>query len=491
MLCIICNESPEKNWPKRWQCWKDNGKFSESLCKLLGLPIFPYKTDFQNSQYCSSCQKRVYNVYLIMRKWEKLQDDIGKLKNRLKKDFQQSLQKGTESERGSVYSGGEENDKSGWSTSGEYDRDAKEEANSLVRKRILRSKLKAIQLTFQLTTEAVRCTFFSFAGMERKQNGDCDCCYEPEKKPLPKVSKQNGSQCDFPDCQDKDCRYKWKQQGKVVSRFENEMSESSSDSEWSTDSHEGNECNGSCKICNEADKHAARNSVKHEDAPCSSQFCSDCSICKDEARKSKEIEASCKKMTRKAKIECYQGKKQESKEALPPGSDGEASRKEDTKCFGASEDAAISEAFSELLAKKLKEQDSPVSMTMSPPIKKERPDLDEATTQSANDDDETNFNMDNFCGKTEASERFRCHKMNCTRTFVTQEELDIHVKRYHEGVKFPYECKQCKKAFQWRRELNAHVLKHSGNDIICINSKDFSILFSSSPKCLKLLLLVT
>ncbi len=118
MLCIICNEHPEKDWPKRWQCWKENGKFSESLCKLLGLPKFPYKEDFQNSLYCSSCQKRVYDVYLMVRKWERVQDEINKLKSKLKKDFQQSLQKGDRkngSKKGR--SKGKQSDESTWNPS--------------------------------------------------------------------------------------------------------------------------------------------------------------------------------------------------------------------------------------------------------------------------------------------------------------------------------------------------------------------------------------
>lgn len=116
MLCIICNEHPEKDWPKRWQCWKENGKFSESLCKLLGLPKFPYKEDFQNSVYCSSCQKRVYNIYLMVRKWEKVQDEINKLKSKLKKDFQQSLQKG-DTNGSKKRSKGKQCDESTWANS--------------------------------------------------------------------------------------------------------------------------------------------------------------------------------------------------------------------------------------------------------------------------------------------------------------------------------------------------------------------------------------
>lgn len=104
MLCIICNENPEKVWPKRWKCWKDNGKFAESMCKLLGLPKHPFKEDFQNSWYCSSCQKRVYNIHLIIKKWDKLQEDIAKLKLQLEKDFHETIQKCAESELSSKIS---------------------------------------------------------------------------------------------------------------------------------------------------------------------------------------------------------------------------------------------------------------------------------------------------------------------------------------------------------------------------------------------------
>lgn len=165
MLCIICNEHPEKDWPKRWQCWKENGKFSESLCKLLGLPKFPYKEDFQNSVYCSSCQKRVYNVYLMVRKWERVQDEINKLKLKLKKDFQQSLQKGDVKigrTKGST-KGIKQSDESTWNQNFERENgfklkkifkkengDKVEEKDALfelmvVRKRILQSKLVETQ----------------------------------------------------------------------------------------------------------------------------------------------------------------------------------------------------------------------------------------------------------------------------------------------------------------------------------------------------------
>lgn len=139
MLCIICNEHPEKEWPKRWQCWKENGKFSESLCKLLGLPKFPYKEDFQNSVYCSSCQKRVYNVYLMVRKWERLQDEINKLKLKLKKDFQQSLQKGDTINRSRRRSKGKQSDESTWIHSNSSNKYLEGE-NAFILKKVLKKE---------------------------------------------------------------------------------------------------------------------------------------------------------------------------------------------------------------------------------------------------------------------------------------------------------------------------------------------------------------
>lgn len=86
----------------------------------------------------------------MMRKWDKLQDEISKLKTRLKKDFRQSLRKVDLNS-----SGGEDTDKSAekWVTCGTNEQNSgnsgnsgscssEENLNTIVRLRILKSKFK-------------------------------------------------------------------------------------------------------------------------------------------------------------------------------------------------------------------------------------------------------------------------------------------------------------------------------------------------------------
>ncbi|ODM99813.1 putative zinc finger protein [Orchesella cincta] len=379
----------KKNWPKRWQCWKENGKFAESICKVLGLPKYPYEDDFQNSFYCTSCQKRVYNMYLTVRKWERILTDISKLKSELEKDIQKSLQKGE-------------------STKDDKDTDLGE--------------------------------MIAAAGEEREmENGDA--CL--------KLASENETEFDH-----------------RVRSFSN---------------REG-KCQAPFVRMNKLRKKILENQIPLIGTIALATILRYLEECPNAHvhHVMKEVPVGGRVMPQQKKIKA-RGATMRMMEAMIVPHIIHLVMKGMEHAIAAH--VSILEVKNETTTK----QKSPRAVTKSKEKKSDDDDDEHRKSRESSDENvkpdvsslssklfklEQSFgfpaSMDEITGEDASyAERFRCYKSKCTRAFPTKEELEIHVKRHHEGVKCPYKCEQCDKAFQWRRELDAHQLIHSGGVAVC------------------------
>lgn len=317
---------------------------------------------------------------------------------------------------------------------------------------------------------------FCIVELDKRHWEDCDCCVDsqPSKfvptKKYPPVEKGKFSlpPCGFPDCQDKEC-LKWKRNTHNDTRSGSESDDddasysSGSDSDSSQD-HENRCDDESCTTCcaspegphhddsatnskeNNKDSTTTHSTLKNKMTPCSSEYCADCAICKDEARRSRRNSG-------KSKKDCANTTNVEAS--------GVSIKNEVVSGAGSPDEG---ETFDFESFGKIQPKDSP-SQSTEKTLKQENCTTDtEAVSPAEENEEEWSADADNKANY-EYAERFRCNWSSCTRTFVTQDDLDIHVKRHHEGIKCPYLCQQCGKAFQWRRELTAHVLKHSGKKL--------------------------
>ncbi|CAL8093023.1 unnamed protein product [Orchesella dallaii] len=468
MLCIICNKNPEKNWPKRWQCWKENGKFSESICKVLGLPKYPYEEDFQNSVFCSTCQKRVYNMYLTVRKWERILTDISKLKSDMEKDIQESLQKGgngTGNEAGAnlgdmIAAAGEEREKENGDVclqlTGENEIDFEQrmhtftsreapEQDTFVRMNKLRKKiLEKMSRPNSFDWNNSSCYDFEIPG--GKSECPCASCHE------------GGSQTQKGHSQPEE-----NQRQNQKSNDENEGGDASSS--YYSSSDEGDEA------CDCSDCRNRANSKQHNNCGnmCSSEYCVDCTICNNEAKttnqasESQENSGSTTSSSQSTSPSPTSGN--EKKYIPPPPSQSKPKKTRQKK-----DKAGVKSVATVTKTKEKESEDDEQTKSRSSSDENIKPDVTSLSSKLLKLEQSFGYTatMDEITGEGAVyAERFRCHKSNCTRAFPTKEELGIHVKRHHEGVKCPYKCELCDKAFQWKRELDDHQLVHSGGVSVC------------------------
>lgn len=243
--------------------------------------------------------------------------------------------------------------------------------------------------------------------------------------------------CGYPDCQDKDCLSKWKEdkkkEGKPVKREDAEGDDDGSDSDWS--SHPENDCDDDqCNLCYSAkdrDKKIEEEEKPenaHNNGPCFSadaEFCADCSLCKadEEKARSNRNQDTAAVMVTKIKRERVSDQEEGDR------SSAEEMGGSDFKCVR----ETASDSFSAMT--RYRDKENPVKVETITSFKRENDPyaMDEEDTMEQAKEDETDADA-TIADSMKESRRFRCDRPNCTRTFLSQDDMDIHIKRHHEGI---------------------------------------------------------